>query len=245
MGRAHEVRAASIAKTAAMKSKLYAKYGVAIYKAAKSGVPDPELNQILKKEIERAKKASVPAAVIQRAVDKAKGGLSGAFAEITYEGFGPNNSMIIVECVTDNVNRTYTDIRTAFNKSGCKLGVSGSVTHMFDFGSVISFEGLSDEETLELLLEGDCDITDVETDEDITTVYAPAGEFQKIKDTLLENNSEMEFLEDEVTYIPKMYVGLEAEEDIKQFNKLLSQLRELDDVQQIYHNVQGIEEMEE
>ena len=106
MGRAHEVRAASMAKTAAFKSKHYAKFGVSIYKAAKSGIPDPELNQALKKELERARKANIPAAVIQRAIEKAKGDLSGAFHEVRYEGFGPNNSLIIVDCVTDNVNRT-------------------------------------------------------------------------------------------------------------------------------------------
>jgi YebC/PmpR family DNA-binding regulatory protein len=242
MGRAHEVRAASMAKTAAFKSRQNAKYGVAIYKAAKSGVPDPEMNQILKKEIERAKKANIPANVIQRAIEKAKGDAAGNYEEIRYEGFGPNNSLIIVDCLTDNVNRTYTDIRTAITRSGCKLGVSGSVTHMFNYQSLFSFEGFSEEETLELLLEADCDILDIQSEDGINTIYAPPGEYQKIRDTLLEKDPDLDFFEDEVTFVPQMYVKLEAKEDISQFKKLLRQLRELEDVQQIYHNVEDFEE---
>lgn len=245
MGRAHEVRAAAMAKTAAFKSKHYAKYGVAIYKAAKSGIPDPELNQALKKELERARKANIPAAVIQRAIEKAKGGLSGAFDEVRYEGFGPNNSMIIVDCVTDNVNRTFTEVRTAFTKSGCKIGVSGSVTHMFDHCAVFSFKEFSDEEALEMLIEADCDVEDIDMDVDVTTIVAPATEYQKIKDALLAKNPELDFIEDEITFLPKMYVTLEAEDDISKFKKLLKQLRELDDFQQLYHNVEGIEEDDE
>ncbi|HHZ11517.1 MAG TPA: YebC/PmpR family DNA-binding transcriptional regulator [Acholeplasmataceae bacterium] len=245
MGRAYQVRAASMAKTAAQKSKLYAQYGVAIYKAAKSGIPDPDSNLNLKKEIERARKANVPSSVIQRAIEKAKGGLSGTFQEVRYEGFGPNNSMIIVDCVTDNPNRTYTAIRTAFTRTGCKLGVNGSVTHMFDYVSIFSFEGLSADEALEILLAADCEITDIDSDEGLTSVIAPASEYQKIKDALLEAKPDLEFVEDEVTFNPQMYVTLEADEDINHFRKLLAFLRELDDVQQIYHNVEGIEEEEE
>lgn len=242
MGRAFEVRAAAMAKTAAFKSKHYAKYGVAIYKAARSGVPDPETNQTLKKEIEKARKANIPSAIIQRAIDKAKGGLSGAFQEVRYEGFGPNNSLIIVDCVTDNVNRTFTDIRTAFTKSGCKLGVSGSVSHMFDHVSVFAFEGLGAEAALDILLGADCEVEDIDADEGMTSVVAPATEYQKIKDALLEADPEMEFIEDGITFLPKMKVTLEAEDDIKQFQRLLAQLRELDDVEEIYHNVEGMEE---
>jgi YebC/PmpR family DNA-binding regulatory protein len=240
MGRAHEVRAASMAKTAAIKSKHNAKYGTAIYKAAKSGVPDPELNQSLKKEIEKAKKAQVPANVIQRAIDKAKGGVNGNFEEVRYEGFGPNNSLIIVDTVTDNVNRTFTDIRTIFSKSNCKLGVVGSVTHMFNYSSVFSIENMTEDNALEILLLADCDVTDIESDEDIITIYAPATEYQKIKDAFLEQNPEFEFLEDEITFVPLSYVELVDEEDIKSIKKLQSMLDECDDVQQIYHNIEGL-----
>ena len=140
MGRAHEVRAASMAKTAAAKSKLNAKWGRAIYVAAKSGVPDPDLNQTLKKEIERAKKEQVPSDIIKRAIDKAKGGSDENYTEMRYEGFGPGNVLVIVDCMTDNNNRTYTDVRTAFNKWGGKLGVTGCAMHMFEHAGYSALE---------------------------------------------------------------------------------------------------------
>lgn len=245
MGRAHEVRAASMAKTAAIKSKQNAKYAVLIYNAAKSGVPDPDLNQSLKKEIEKAKKAQIPADVIKRAIDKAKGGQGEAYEEIRYEGFGPNNSLVIADCVTDNVNRTYTSVRTIFSRSGCKLGVSGSVMHMFTNQALFSFEGMTDEEALELMIAGDCDVTDIQYDDGVVTIYAPSSEYTKIRDVLVSNNPDMEFLEDEITYVPQMYVTLEDEEDIKHFRRLLNALDEDEDVQKVYHNVQGLPEEED
>ena len=117
MGRAHEVRAASMAKTALMKSKKYSKWGKEILEAAKAGVPDPEMNQVLKKTIERAKKDQCPADVIKRAIEKAKGINSGAMKETTYEGMGNGNVAVIVECLTDNVNRTVSAVRAAFTKT--------------------------------------------------------------------------------------------------------------------------------
>ena len=151
MGRAHEVRAASMAKTAAMKSKLYAKYGKEIFMAAKSGVPDPNTNLTLRKVVEKARKENVPADVIKRAIDKAKGGSDENYTEMRYEGFGPGNVLVIVDCMTDNNNRTFTDVRTAFNKSGGKLGVTGCAMHMFDHAGYMVFEGMSEDEALEAL----------------------------------------------------------------------------------------------
>src|SRR3989339_723604 len=109
MGRAFEVRKVAMAKTAATKSKLYAKFGREIYLAAKSGTPDPDTNQTLKRMIEKAKREQVPADVIKRNIDKAKGGGEDNLSSIRYEGFGPGNSMLIVECLTDNVNRTISE----------------------------------------------------------------------------------------------------------------------------------------
>ena len=118
MGRAHEVRAASMAKTAAAKSKLNNKWSRIIYMAAKAGVPDPELNQNLKKEIEKAKREQVTADVIKRAIEKAKGANQENYDPLTLEGFGPGNSMFIVECLTDNHNRTQTAVKVALQKCG-------------------------------------------------------------------------------------------------------------------------------
>ena len=117
MGRAHEVRAASMAKTAAAKAKLNSKWSRLIYMAAKGGVPDPDLNQTLKRTIERAKREQVTADVIKRAIDKAKGADQTSYAELLLEGFGPGNSQVVVECLTDNHNRTQTDVKVAFQKT--------------------------------------------------------------------------------------------------------------------------------
>lgn len=237
MGRAHEVRAASMAKTAAFKSKQNAKYGRLIFIAAKSGIPDPDVNQALKKEIERAKKAQISADVIKRAIEKAKGGINEAYYSARYEGFGPNNSMFIVECLTDNTNRTYTDVRTAFNKSGFKMGVDGSVIHMFNNQAVFSFEGLNDEETLEVLLNADCEVDDIVYEDGLTTVYAPANAYSKVRDALEEAMPDVNFLEDQVAWIPQVTTTLTSDKEKEQFERFKNTLDELDDVQNIYHNI--------
>ena len=150
MGRAHEVRAASMAKTAAMKSSKYAKWGKEIFQAAKAGVPDPEMNQSLKRTIERAKKDQCPADVIKRAIAKAQGVASGASKEKVYEGYGPGNVAMIVECLTDNDNRTFTEVRTAFNKTGGTIGTA--VSYMFSRKAQFSFDGMSEDEAMEALM---------------------------------------------------------------------------------------------
>lgn len=237
MGRAHEVRAASMAKTAAQKSKVYAKHGKLIYIAAKSGVPDPEMNVALRAAIERAKKENVPTDNIKRAIEKAKGGSAENYDSVRYEGFGPNNSMIIVECLTDNIKRTYTNVGTIFSRSGCKLGVTGSVTHSFDYLSVFSFEGMNEEEVLDLLIMEDCDVTDVSTDDGMVTVTAPSTEYGKVRQALVNANPEINFLEDEIKWVPQGYVELTDEKDIAHYERLMEQLEDNDDVQDVYHNI--------
>jgi len=238
MGRAHEVRAASMAKTAAAKSKLNAKWGRAIYVAAKSGVPDPELNQSLKKEIEKAKKEQVSADVIKRAIEKAKGGVGESYSPERYEAFGPNNSMWIVDCLTDNHNRTLTAIRTAFSKVGGNLGASGCVAHMFTNQTVISYEGDNADEVMELLLMADCDVTDVQLDDGVVTIFAPIAEYNHIKEVLDENYPGKEYLEDHTTYVPSTYVKLEDEHDQSKYDRLMEMLDDCDDVQEIYNNIE-------
>jgi len=181
MGRAFEVRKVAMGKTAAQKSKLYAKYGKEIYMAAKSGVPDPELNQSLKRIIEKAKKDQVNAEVIKRAIDKAKGGSDEQYTESRYEGFGPGSSMVIVECLTDNVNRTIAEVRNCFTKTDGKLGVSGSVLHQFNHQAVFTVSGLTEDEVLEILVLNDVDVTDIETDEDSVTILGDAKDFNQIR----------------------------------------------------------------
>ena len=240
MGRAHEVRAASMAKTAAIKSKQNAKYAKAIYVAAKAGVPDPELNQALKKEIEKAKKEHIPADVIKRAIEKAKGGQGEAYNEVRYEGFGPNNCMVIVDCITDNVNRTYTSVKTAFGKTGFKMGVSGCVAYMFDNVSLFTFKGHTDEEVLEALMMAECEVNDVELDEEYVTVYGPQNEYTKIKDALTEAFGEIQFDEDKTAWLPQTNVELD-EEGLRKFYRFRDMLDEDEDVQELWHNVSNAE----
>lgn len=237
MGRAFEVRKVAMGKTAAQKSKLYAKYGKEIYMAAKSGVPDPELNQSLRRIIEKAKKDQVSADVIKRAIDKAKGGSDETYTESRYEGFGPGNSLIIVECLTDNVNRTIAEVRNCFTKTDGKLGVSGSVLHQFNHQAVFSIPGLTEDEVLEILVLNDVDVTDIEAEENAVTILGDAKDFNLIRTAFLDHNPELEFETDEIMWLPIMETELTTDDDKAAFEKLLDMLNELDDVQDVYHNV--------
>ena len=236
MGRAHEVRKVAMEKTAAAKSKLYAKYGKEIYMAAKSGEPDPDLNQALKRIIEKAKKEQVTADVIKRAIDKAKGGGGEDYSPVRYEGFGPGASIVIVECLTDNVNRTIAEVRNCFTKTGGKIGVTGSATHMFNNQAVFVLPNVSEEEILELLIENDINVTDIESDEEGVTLLGEATDYNNIKTAILDSNPDLDFATDEIMWLPIMDVELD-EEDLAKFNRLLDLLNELDDVQDVYHNV--------
>ncbi|MGE0003337.1 MAG: YebC/PmpR family DNA-binding transcriptional regulator [Candidatus Izemoplasmatales bacterium] len=236
MGRAHEVRKAAMEKTSLLKSKLYSKFGKEIYMAAKTGGPDPDSNLTLKRVIERAKQNQVPADVIKRNIEKSKGGAGEDYAPVRYEGFGPGGCTLIVECMTDNVNRTFGEVRSCFTKTGGKLGVSGSVTYQYTYCSLISVEGITEDEALEAMMEGECDITDLQEDDGIVTITGIASDLDKIKDALIATGKELEFLEDKVTYLPQEFIDID-QEDLDKLNRFLSMANDLDDVQDIYHNV--------
>lgn len=216
-------------------SKVYAKFGVEIYVAAKQGEPDPESNRALKVVLERAKTYNVPKAIIDRALDKAKGASDENYEELRYEGFGPNGSMIIVDALTNNVNRTAPEVRAAFNKNGGNMGVSGSVSYMFDQTAVIGIEGKSEEEVLEILLEADVDARDILAEEDSVIIYADPEQFHAVQDAFKQAGI-TEFTVAELTMLAQNDVTLP--DDVKpQFEKLIDALEDLDDVQQVYHNV--------
>ena len=236
MGRAFEVRKQAMAKTAAAKTRIYSKYGREVYMAAK-GNPDPEINVDLKRVIERAKKDQVPNDIIKRALEKAKGGVDENYALARYEGFGPGNSLFIVECLTDNVNRTISEVRNCFTKSNSKLGVSGSVSHMFLYQSVFAIKDAKEDEILEIIIENDINVTDIEEDEQGVSIYGEAVDYNKIKQALLAVNPNFEFVTDEIMWVPQTEVTLTNEEDISMFEKLTQMLDELDDVKDVYHNV--------
>ncbi|MDO3412288.1 YebC/PmpR family DNA-binding transcriptional regulator [Saccharibacillus sp. CPCC 101409] len=221
-------------------SRVYAKFGVEIYVAAKKGEPDPESNRALKVVLERAKTYNVPKAIIDRAMEKAKGSGDETYTELRYEGFGPNGSMVIVDALTNNVNRTASDVRAAFSKNGGNLGVSGSVAYMFDETAVIGIEGKNEEEVLELLMEADVDARDIMAEDDAVIIYAQPDQFHNVQEALRAAGIE-EFTVAEITMLPQTFVSLD-EDGEKQFDKMIDALEDLEDVQQVYHNVDSEEE---
>lgn len=222
------------------RSKVLARYGKEIYVAAKNGDPDPELNRNLAMVIERAKIAGVNRDIIDRALTKAKSGADESYEPIRYEGYGPNGSAVIVDTLTDNVNRTVAEVRSAFNKNGGKIGVSGAVAFMFEPTALFAFEGNNEEEILEGLMEADIEVRDVEADDEHVTVYADFDQFHAVQMGLSEMGIQ-QFEAAELTMLPTSTVELEGEA-LEKFMKLIDVLEDLDDVQQVFHNVEMPEE---
>lgn len=237
MGRAYEVRKASIQKTGAAKAKLYSMYAREIYDVAKKGGTDPVSNASLKRVIERAKKEQVPGDIIKRAIDKVNSGADETYQQTTYEMFGPNGSTLIIECLTDNLNRSISDLRAVVNKCHIKMGAQGSVLFNYDHLCVVSFKGLDEEATMDALIENDVDVDDIELDEGNIVVYGKPQDLYSIKEAITTKLSDVEFDLDEITYIPKEKVELVGE-DLELFNRVLTMLDEVEDVQHVYHNVE-------
>ncbi|KMY55808.1 hypothetical protein AC623_19245 [Bacillus sp. FJAT-27231] len=226
-----EKKAAKDANT----SRIYAKFGREIYVAARRGEPDPESNQALKFVLERAKTYNVPRHIIDRAIEKAKGGSDETYDELRYEGFGPSGSMVIVDALTNNVNRTASEVRAAFGKNGGNMGVSGSVAYMFDATAVIGVEGKTADEVLEILMEADVDARDILEEGDAVIIYAEPDQFHAVQEAL-KSAGITEFTVAELTMLAQNEVTLP--EDAKaQFEKMIDALEDLEDVQQVYHNV--------
>jgi YebC/PmpR family DNA-binding regulatory protein len=226
-----------MAKTAGMKTKVYSKYGREIYVCAKSGGIDPSSNLTLRGLIERAKKDQVPSHVIEKALDKAKGGGGEDFASARYEGFGPGGCMVIVDCLTDNPNRTFGDVRQCFVKTKCKIGAQGSVSHMFDHSAILAFKNGDEDSVLEALLAADVDVSDIENESGKLTVFAPQGDYFKAKQALADAFGEIDFEVDEIQFVPRNATPIGGE-DIAVFEKFLDLLNELDDVQNVFHDAE-------
>lgn len=236
MGRAFEVRKKAMDKTNAMKTKIYSRFGREIYVAAKAGIPDMDLNVGLRRVVEKARVNQVPADVIKRAIEKAKGGSDESYTEIRYEGFGPNNATIIVDCLTDNVNRTISEVRNCFTKSKSKLGVSGSVAHLFDSVGLLVFAYDDEEKMLETLIENDCDVQELEIEEGLMSVFVNPSDLYKAKTAIETILPEVSFDVLENTMLPHDYVSVESD-DLDMWNRLSGMLDEIDDVQNVYHNI--------
>ena len=238
MGRAHEVRAAAMAKTAAMKSKIYSRYGKEIYIAAKSGVPDPDMNLTLRSKIKEAKANQVPADVIKRAIEKAKGGGNESYDSLRYEGFGPGSATIIIDCLTDNSNRTVAAMNQCFNKSHCKMGVKGSVSFGYDNLGILSFKYTDEDTMLDTLINADVDVNDLEVEDGEMTVYVAPTDLHKAQDAIETLIPDCEFEVCAIKMLPQEYVKIEDPHDKEMWNRLLTLLDEVDDVQEVYHNVE-------
>lgn len=235
MGRFPNIAAAK-AKTGAAKGKLYGMYAKEIYQVAKTGGATPEGNPALKRLIEKAKKEQVPNDVIKRAIDKVNSGADESYENARYELFGPGGSTIIVDCLTDNVNRTVSDIRTVVNKCHVKMGAMNSVSYMYDNLCIVGFKGLSEEEAMDALINNDVDITDMEEENGMVIIYGEPTDLNKIKEAIL-SLKEVTFDIDEIAMLPKDKITLTGE-DLEVFNKLINMLDEVDDTNHVYHNVE-------
>lgn len=237
MGRAYQNRKESMAKTSDMKAKVYSRYGREIYVSAKSGGIDPSGNLTLRSLIDRAKKDQVPSHVIDKAIDKAKGGGGEDYSPACYEGYGPGGSMAMIECLTDNPNRTFGDVRQAFTKTKCKIGTQGSVSHMFDHLAIFVFKYDDEDAVLEALMEADVDVTDIENEDGKISVFAANTDYFKAKQALQDSCGEIDFEVDEIQFIAHDYSPLSGD-DVALFEKFLAMLDELDDVQRVSHNIE-------
>jgi YebC/PmpR family DNA-binding regulatory protein len=235
-GRAYEVRKASIQKTGAAKAKLYSMYAREIYDVAKKGGADPDSNLSLRRLLEKAKKEQVPGDIIKRALDKVNSGADESYITVRYEIFGPSGSTAIVECLTDNVNRAISSVKTALNKCKSKMGVEGSVSFNYDHLCIVGFKGLSMEEALEATLEEGIEISDIEEYDGMVIIYGNPQDFIAIKEAIYKKMPNVEFEIDEITMLAKEKITL-SKEDLEIFNRLISMLEEAEDTKCIYHNV--------
>ena len=233
MGRAYEVRKYSIQKTGAARGKIYTTFAKEIYLAAKKGIPDPDANISLKRIIEKAKKQQVPSDIINRAIDKAKGVGGEDYQDVTYEGFGPG---AIIKCLTDNVNRTVGEVRAAFNKVNKSLGVTNSVSYNYDYIGVLTFKCNNSDALFEELLNAGIDIIDFEVEDGEVTVTMHPNDHDKVKDVVEKLIPDVDYEIDQVGMFAKDKITLN-EEDSETFKKLYNMLDAIDDVTEIYHNV--------
>lgn len=219
----------------AKRGKIFQKMSKEIFVAAKAGGPDESSNAALRLAIEKSKSANVPNDIIKRAIDKATGaGADENYEEVLYEGYGPGGIAVLVYCLTDNRNRTASNIRVAFNKNGGSLGESGSVNYMFERKGRLFIERTetTDEDTV-MLIALESGAEDIVSSEEGFEIITQPSDFLSVKEAL--ESSGMEFISSEIEMIPSVYTEL-VEENIDKFEKMLGALEDDDDVQDVYHN---------
>ena len=224
-------------KSDAAKGKIFTKLGREIAVAVKEGGPDPAQNSRLKDVIAKAKANNMPNDTIDRSIKKAAGDANAVnYESVTYEGYGPNGIAIIVEALTDNKNRTASNVRNAFTKGSGNVGTPGCVSYMFDKKGqiIISKEECSLEADDLMMIALDAGAEDFVEEEDSYEVVTDPDNFSQVREALEADNIPM--AQAEVTMIPQTWVELKDEGDIKNMNKTLDLLEEDDDVQEVYHN---------
>lgn len=219
----------------AARGKVFQKLAKEIMVAAKGGSPDPSQNAALRLAVDKAKAQNMPKDNIQKAIEKATGtGNDANFESVRYEGYGHGGVAFMVDCLTDNRNRTASQVRAAFTKAGGNLGTDGSVSYMFERKGSIVIPGEYDEETM-MMTALDAGALDFESIDGNYLITTDQNTFTTVRDAL-EAADVKEFLECELTYIPNMEVELD-EEGQEKVMKLVDSLEDLDDVQDVYYNL--------
>lgn len=220
----------------AERSKTFQKLNKEIFVAAKQGDKDPNNNPNLRMVIDKAKAFNMPKDRIQAAIDKAHSANNNeTFESIRYEGYGPYGVAIMVDCLTDNKNRTASDVRSTFTKRGGNLGTDGSVSYLFERKGVIILSKTYDEDMI-MTLALDNDALDFVTNDDSYEIYVEPGNFIKMN-KVLEDNNITDIIMNEIRYIPTNQVSLDDEKKEKIY-ALIDTLDDLDDVQSVYHNME-------
>lgn len=223
------------AKQDAARGKIFTKIIREIVSAAKQGDPDPNNNPRLRAVIEKAKSANMTVDTIKRAIERgAGGGENDNVQEITYEGYGVGGVAVLVETMTDNVNRTVGEVRHAFSKNGGNLGTSGSVAYLFNKRGEIRFTDLALEDEV-MMVALDAGALDIENDGESLLVITEPDAFGAVKDAL--DNAGLNAESAEVTMSPSTTADIDDLEEAQKVMKMIDMLEDLDDVQEVYTNV--------
>ena len=220
----------------AAKGKIFTRLGKEIMVAVKEGGPDVDNNSKLRQVVAKAKASNMPNDTIDRAIKKAASSDMTDYESVTYEGYGPNGTAIIVEALTDNRNRAASNIRNAFTKGGGNVGTPGCVSFMFDKkGQMIVAKEECDKDADELMMMAlDAGAEDFNEEDDCYEITTAPDDFDAVNEAL--TNDGITFASAEVTMIPQTYVELTSEDDLKKMRRILALLDEEDDVQNVYHN---------
>ena len=232
-------------KADAARGKIFTKIGREIAIAVREGGPDPNVNGKLRDIIAKAKANNMPNDNIQRSIKKASGEGGGVnYEEFTYEGYAPGGVAVIVNLVTDNRNRTSSDIRHIFDKNGGSLGTPGSVSYQFDNKGVIVIEREPDMDEDDILMKAmDCGAEDMKTEEDAFVIYTAPNDFSAVREAL--ENEGLSFISAEKQMVPQNTIKVDDPDTVAKIQKLLDMLDDNDDVSEVYHNAELPEEEEE